>query len=150
MVSISPRLLGLSLVPLVLVSVAVRHFGRKIHDRFERVQAQLAEINALVQENLAGARVVRAYVQEAYEQERFAAANREFVARNRRLITMFGSLYPGIQLLMGSGAALVLWLGGRMVVGGAISLGEFVAFSAYLAMLHWPMIALGWVVNIFE
>src|SRR5262249_6633702 len=131
-------------------SVTVRHFGRKIHDRFEEVQAQLAEINALVQENLAGARVVRAYVQEPYEQQRFAAANREYVARNKRLIAMFGSLYPGIQLLMGSGAVIVLWLGGRMVVGGGISLGEFVAFSAYLAMLHWPMIALGWVVNIFE
>src|SRR5262249_57327280 len=121
--------------------VAVRHFGRKIHDRFERVQAQLAEINALVQENLAGARVVRAYVQEAYEQERFAAANREYVARNRRLITMFGSLYPGIQLLMGSGAALVLWLGGGVVGGGAISLGGFVDLRAYPEILHRPMVA---------
>jgi ATP-binding cassette subfamily B multidrug efflux pump len=150
MLTISPRLLGLALVPLVLVSIAVRYFGRRIHDRFEEVQAQLSELNALVQENLAGARVVRAYVQEPHELERFAAANQEYVRRNRRLIRMFGSLYPGIQLLMGSGAALVLWLGGGMVVGGTISLGEFVAFGAYLTMLHWPMIALGWVVNIFE
>lgn len=150
MLTISPRLLGLALVPLVLVSIAVRYFGRRIHDRFEEVQAQLSELNALVQENLAGARVVRAYVQEPHELARFAAANQEYVRRNRRLIRMFGSLYPGIQLLMGSGAALVLWLGGRMVVMGTISLGEFVAFGAYLTMLHWPMIALGWVVNIFE
>jgi ATP-binding cassette subfamily B multidrug efflux pump len=150
MLTIDARLLALSLVPLVLVSLAARHFGRRIHDSFEEVQAQLSELNALVQENLSGARVVRAYVQEPHEQARFEAANQEYLRRNRRLIRLFGSLYPGIQLLMGIGAVLVLWLGGRMVVAGTISLGEFVAFSAYLAMLHWPMIALGWVVNIFE
>jgi ATP-binding cassette subfamily B protein len=150
MAMISPALLGLSLVPLVFVSVMVRHFGRRIHDRFEAVQEQLSSLTALVQENLSGARVVRAYAQEGHELERFADANREFLRRNRRLIQMFGSLYPGIQLLMGTGAALVLWLGGRMVVSGTITLGEFVAFGTYLTMLHWPMIALGWVVNIFE
>jgi ATP-binding cassette subfamily B protein len=150
MLTISPRLLAFSLLPLVLVSLAVRYFGRRIHDRFEEVQAQLSELNALAQENLSGARVVRAYVQEPHEQARFEAANLEYVRRNQRLIRLFGSLYPGIQLLMGLGAVWVLWLGGRMVVSGAISLGEFVAFGAYLAMLHWPMIALGWVVNIFE
>jgi ATP-binding cassette subfamily B protein len=150
MLTISPALLGLALLPLVLVSLLVRHFGRRIHDRFERVQEQLSEISALVQENLSGARVVRAYAQEAHEQARFEEANAEYLRRNRALIRMFGSLYPGIQLLMGLGAVTVLWVGGRMVVGGAISLGEFVAFGVYLGMLHWPMIALGWVVNLFE
>jgi ATP-binding cassette subfamily B protein len=81
---------------------------------------------------------------------RFQAANEEYLRRNRQLIRMYGSLYPGIQLLMGTGAVLVLWLGGRMVVAHTITIGEFVAFGAYLTMLHWPMIALGWVVNIFE
>jgi ATP-binding cassette subfamily B multidrug efflux pump len=150
MARISPRLLLLSLVPLVFVSVLVRYFGRRIHDRFESVQAQLSEISAVVQENLAGARVVRAYAQEPYEMARFQAANEEYLRRNRQLIRMYGSLYPGIQVLMGTGSVLVLWLGGRMVVAGTITIGEFVAFGAYLTMLHWPMIALGWVVNIFE
>jgi ATP-binding cassette subfamily B protein len=150
MFRISPQLLGLSLAPLLLVSFLVRHFGRRIHDRFEKVQEQLASINAMVQENLAGARVVRAYAQEQAELARFEAANLEHLHRNRELIKMFGSLYPGIQLLMGSGVLLVVWLGGRMVVSGTITLGEFVAFGAYLAMLQWPMIALGWVVNLFE
>jgi ATP-binding cassette subfamily B protein len=150
MAHISPRLLLLSLVPLLFVSVLVRYFGRRIHDRFESVQAQLSEISAVVQENLSGARVVRAYAQEPYEMARFQAANEEYLRRNRQLIRMYGSLYPGIQLLMGTGAALVLWMGGRMVVAGTITIGEFVAFGAYLTMLHWPMIALGWVVNIFE
>jgi ATP-binding cassette subfamily B protein len=150
MMRISPPLLGLALVPLLLVSILVRYFGRRIHDRFEKVQEQLSEMNVIVQESLSGARVVRAYAQEPHEMARFEAANQEYVRRNRGLIQMFGSLYPGIQLLMGTGAALVLWLGGRMAVSGRITIGEFVAFGAYLAMLHWPMIALGWVVNIFE
>ena len=150
MLRISPKLLGLALVPLVLVSILVRYFGRRIHDRFESVQAQLSEMNVVVQESLSGARVVRAYAQEPHEVARFEAANQEYVRRNRGLIRMFGSLYPGIQLLMGTGAVLVVWLGGRMAVAGRITVGEFVAFGAYLAMLHWPMIALGWVVNIFE
>jgi ATP-binding cassette, subfamily B, multidrug efflux pump len=150
MLRISPRLLGLALVPLFFVSFLARVIGRRIHDRFESVQAQLSEMNAVVQENLSGARVVRAYAQEPHEMARFEAANQEYVRRNRALIRLFGSLYPGIQLLMGLGAVMVLWLGGTMVVEGTITLGEFVAFGAYLAMLHWPMIALGWVVNIFE
>jgi ATP-binding cassette subfamily B multidrug efflux pump len=150
MILISPRLTVLALIPLALVSFLVRHYGRQMHDRFEEVQAQLAEMSALVQESLAGVRVVRAYAQEGYEESRFAAANEEYVFRNRRLIRITGILYPGIQFLMGLGALTVLWLGGRMVVAGTITLGQFVAFGVYLAMLQWPMIALGWVVNLFE
>ncbi len=150
MLLISPRLTGLALIPLVLVSWLVRHYGRQVHDRFESVQAQLAEMSALVQENLSGARVVRAYAQEEAEEARFAAVNEEYVERSRGLVRITGLLWPGIQFFMGLGAVIVLWLGGRMVVGGTISLGEFVAFGAYLAMLNWPMIALGWVVNLFE
>jgi len=150
MARISPTLLGVALAPLVVVSFLVRHFGRQIHDRFEAVQAQLATLTSVVQENLAGARVVRAYAQEAHEEARFESANQEMLTRNQRLIRLFGALYPAIQLLIGSGLVLVLWLGGRMVVAGRITLGDFVAFGVYLAMLHWPMIALGWVVNLFE
>jgi ATP-binding cassette subfamily B protein len=150
MARISVSLTLVALVPLAFVSFLVRHFGRQIHDRFEAVQAQLSTMNAIAQENLAGARVVRAYVQEAAEEARFATANQEYVRRNRGLIGLTGALYPGIQLLMGLGAMTVLWLGGRQVVGERITLGEFVAFSAYLTMLNWPMIALGWVVNLFE
>jgi ATP-binding cassette subfamily B protein len=150
MLTISPHLTGLALVPLVLVSWLVRHYGRQVHDRFEEVQAQLAEMSALVQENLSGARVVRAYAQERHEEARFAEANEEYVTRSRGLVRITGILWPGIQFFMGLGAVIVLWLGGRMVVAGTITLGEFVAFGAYLVMLNWPMIALGWVVNLFE
>ena len=150
MLTISPGLTGLALVPLVVVSLVVRHYGRQIHDRFEAVQAQLSTLNAVAQENLSGTRVVKAYVQEPHEEQHFAGANEEYVRRNRRLIRLTGILYPAIQFLMGLGALTVVWLGGRMVVAGTITLGQFVAFGVYLGMLNWPMIALGWVVNLFE
>jgi ATP-binding cassette, subfamily B, multidrug efflux pump len=150
MLVISPRLTLLALLPLALVSWLVRHYGRQVHDRAEEVQAQLAELNAIAQENLSGARVVRAYAQEEAEERRFAAANREYVARSRRLVRITGILHPGIGFLMGLGGVTVLWLGGRMVIAGTITLGELVAFSVYLTMLNWPMIALGWVVNLIE
>ncbi len=150
MIGISPRLLLIALVPLVFVSLLVRYSGRRIHDASEAVQAELATLTSLVQESLSGLRVVRAYVQEAHEARRFDVSSRAYLDRSRAQIRLAGVLNPGIQFLMGTGTLLVVWLGGRMVVGGVISLGEFVAFGAYLAMLHWPMIALGWVVNLFE
>lgn len=116
MLLISPRLTGLALVPLVLVSFLVRHYGRQVHDRFEEVQAQLAEMSALVQENLSGARVVRAYAQEAHEEASFALANEEYVSRSRGLVRITGILYPGIQFFMGLGSLTVLWLGDRKSV----------------------------------
>jgi ATP-binding cassette, subfamily B, multidrug efflux pump len=103
-----------------------------------------------VQENLSGARVVRAYVQEAAECDRFAETNREYMRRSQRLILLSGGIFPAVQLLTGLGVVLVLWQGGSMVITGRITLGALVAFGAYLAMLHWPTIAIGWVINIFE
>jgi ATP-binding cassette, subfamily B, multidrug efflux pump len=150
MLKIHVVLVGISLVPLVAVSFAVLHFGRRIHDRFEKVQGELANMNTVVQESLAGIRVVRAYVQEEQEKRRFAESNDAYLDQNRRLALLSGILYPGIQLLMGLGVTAVLWYGGRLVITGAITLGQFVAFNTYLALLQWPMIAVGWVVNIFE
>jgi len=150
MAAISPRLLAASLLPLLAVAWLVRRFGRSIHDRSEQVQAQLAHLSALVQENLAGARVVRAYVQEAAEQRHFQTANEEYMRRSRRLIVLVGGLQPMIITMLSLGAVLVLWLGGRMVAAHAITLGGFVAFTVYLGMLHWPTIAIGWVTNIVE
>ncbi len=150
MLAISPRLLLWSVLPLLLVAWAVRHFGRMIQQRSQEVQAQIADLSAFVQENLAGARVVKAYVQEPAEEQRFGAANEEYMRRSRRLILVAGSLQPLVMALLGLGVVLVLWLGGRMVALKQISLGDFVAFTVYLGMLHWPTIAIGWVANIVE
>ncbi|MEO5895001.1 MAG: ABC transporter ATP-binding protein [Vicinamibacterales bacterium] len=150
MLSIDVRLTLIALVPLPFVSLTVWYFGRAIHQRFEAIQAQLSEVSAVVQESLAGVRVVRAYTQEDHEIERFRLANLEYVARNRALIRLQGLFYPSMTLFLGIGALLVLWLGGKAVVERRITLGEFFAFNSYLAMLSWPMIAFGWVTNILQ
>jgi ATP-binding cassette subfamily B protein len=150
MFSIDPRLTLMALVPLPLVTVSVRYFGNAIHTRFEAIQEQLADLSAVVQEALAGVRVVRAYRQEAHEIARFRAANLEYVRRNRVLVGLQGLFYPSMTLFLGFGSLLVLWLGSRDVIRGQISLGDFVAFNAYLVMLSWPMIAFGWVTNILQ
>jgi ATP-binding cassette subfamily B multidrug efflux pump len=150
MLSIDVRLTLMALLPLPLVSVSVRYFGHAIHTRFEAIQAQLSDLSAVVQEALAGVRVVRAYRQEGHEVGRFRAANDEYVRRNRNLIRLQGMFYPSMTLFLGFGSLLVLWLGSREVMRGRITLGEFVAFNAYLVMLSWPMIAFGWVTNILQ
>jgi ATP-binding cassette subfamily B multidrug efflux pump len=150
MLSIDWRLTLIALVPLPFVSVAVRYFGNAIHRRFEQIQAQLAEVSAIVQEALAGVRIVRAYRQEAAELERLRRANWEYLERNRALIRLQGLFYPTLGFFLGLAGLLVLWLGSRSVIEGRMSLGEFVAFMSYLAMLTWPMIAFGWVINMLQ
>jgi ATP-binding cassette subfamily B multidrug efflux pump len=150
MLSIDVRLTLVALLPLPLVSVSVKYFGSAIHHRFEAIQAQLSDLSAVVQEALAGVRVVRAYNQQEHEVARFHAANEEYVRRNRVLIRLQGLFFPSMTLFLGFGSLLVLWLGSREVIRGRISLGEFVAFNAYLVMLSWPMIAFGWVTNILQ
>ncbi len=150
MLSIDPWLTGMALIPLPFVTLAVYGFGTAIHRRFERIQAQLSELSAVTQEALAGVRVVRAYRQEDSELDRFRQANAEFLRRNRRLIGLQGLFYPSLTFLLGVGALVVLWLGGRQVIAGRLTVGQFVAFNAYLAMLGWPMIAFGWVTNLLQ
>jgi ATP-binding cassette subfamily B multidrug efflux pump len=150
MLSIDPWLTMIALLPLPLVSISVNYFGKAIHTRFEAIQGQLADLSAVVQESLSGVRVVRAYAQEPHEIARFQKANEEYVRRNRVLIRLQGMFYPSMTLFLGFGSVLVLWLGSREVIRHRISLGEFVAFNAYLVMLSWPMIAFGWVTNMLQ
>ncbi|HEY4682874.1 MAG TPA: ABC transporter ATP-binding protein [Candidatus Acidoferrales bacterium] len=150
MLHLSWRLTLFLLIPIPLVSLAVRHFGRAIHDRFAEIQASLAAISARVQENLAGVRVVRAFCQEEAELESFQNLNREYIERNRRLIRVQSMFYPALMILIGVTYLMVLWYGGRQVLAGRLTIGMFTAFTGYLFMLSWPMIALGWVVNLLE
>ena len=150
MLAIDPRLTLLALIPLPFVSISVKYFGSEIHKRFEQIQAQLSEVSAVAQEALSGVRVVRAYGQEAAEMDRFRASNDEYLRRNRRLIAIQGFFFPSMSFFLGLSALLVLWLGGREVIRGRITLGQFVAFNAYLTMLAWPMIAFGWVTNMLQ
>ncbi|MCH8266428.1 MAG: ABC transporter ATP-binding protein [Acidobacteria bacterium] len=150
MLSISPKLTFYCFLLMPVVVGVVVFFGRRIHERFESIQALLSTLSAKVQESLAGIRVVRAYAQEEAEIARFQEANEEYVAQNMRLVRLWGMFYPSLEVLLGLTYVMVLWMGGREVVNGNITIGSFVAFNAYMGQLTWPMIAMGWVVNLFQ
>jgi len=150
MARLSPSLTLWVLLPVPVVAVAVRHFGKVIHDLYETIQAALATLSAKVQENLSGVRVIRAYAQEEAEIRSFDEPNREYVARNIKLIRTWSMFMPSLQALIGTSFLIVLWQGGHQLLRGQISLGALVTFYSYLGLLVWPMIALGWVTNIFQ
>ena len=150
LVMLSPSLTLWVLLPAPIVAVAVWFFGKTIHDLYEKIQAALATLTARVQENLSGVRVVRAYVQEEAETRAFDGPNREYVSRNIRLIRTWSMFMPSLQALIGTTFLIVLWQGGHQLLRGEISLGGLISFNGYLTLLVWPMIALGWVTNIFQ
>ena len=175
MISISPWLTLFTFLPLPAVSIVIQTFGRRIHERFERIQAMFSDISARAQENFSGARLIRAYVQEEAEIKSFERENKEYIRRSLKLVRLMGMLWPTLELMLGCAVVLVLWLGGREVLSGqltfsrvttlaathpgitttlkldgSMSVGQFVAFSTYMMQLTWPIIALGWVINIFQ
>lgn len=150
MLSISPSLTLYALLPLPVVSVAVKWFGSAIYRHSEKIQEQLSHLSAVVQEALAGVRVVRAYRREQFEIDRFRIANVEYVARSQALIQLQGAFHPSLALFLGLSSLVVLWIGSQYVIGGRMTVGEFVAFNAYVVMLSWPMIAFGWVTNMLQ
>ncbi len=150
MLAISPKLTLYAFLPLPIASIAIQYFGRRIHERFERIQAMFSDISARAQENFSGARVIRAYVQEQAEIAAFEGANQEYIRRSLGLVRLMGMLWPTLELMLGAAVVIVLWLGGREVLLGKISVGKFVTFNTYMIQLTWPVIALGWVVNIFQ
>ncbi|HWV58476.1 MAG TPA: ABC transporter ATP-binding protein [Longimicrobiales bacterium] len=150
MVRISPSLTAATIAPLLLLPPVVLGFGKVIHRRFERIQDQFGVMSTLVQENLAGVRIVRAYRQEGVQAREFEELNREYHDRNMALARTSGVFHPALTLLAGAGMVVLVWYGGSQLVAGAISVGDFVAFAFLLGMLTWPMIALGWVINLFQ
>jgi ATP-binding cassette subfamily B multidrug efflux pump len=147
---LSPTLTLWVLIPVPVVVIATRYFGRVIHSLYGIIQAALATLSAKAQENLAGVRVIRAYAQEEAEMRAFDAPNREYVTRNLKLIATWSLFMPVLTALIGMSFVLVLWFGGRQVISRQISLGEFVAFYTYMVQLVFPIVALGFVTNIFQ
>src|SRR5271170_7610641 len=150
MMLISPKLTFYAFLPLPVVSIVIQYFGRRIHERFERIQAMFSDISARAQENFSGARVIRAYVQEEAEIESFESANQEYIGRSLKLVRLMGMLWPTLELMLGLAVVIVLWIGGREVLAGRMEIGGFAAFNIYMLQLTFPVIALGWVVNIFQ
>jgi ATP-binding cassette subfamily B multidrug efflux pump len=150
MMKISPKLTLYTFLPLPVASIVIQYFGHQIHERFEQIQAMFSDISARAQENFSGARVIRAYAQENAEVRQFEAANTEYINRSLPLARLMGLLWPTLEFTLGMAVVLVLWLGGREVLSNRITVGQFGAFLTYMIQLTWPVIALGWVINIFQ
>jgi ATP-binding cassette subfamily B protein len=150
MLSIDVRLTAVAVLPMVLLPMMSIMLGRRIHQRFEAVQAHFSDITTMAQENLAGVRIVRAFRQESAERERFARLNDEYLDKNMRLAKLYGIMQPGFGMFAGLGMVAVLAYGGVLVVQSRLSVGRFVGFGMYLGMLTWPLIALGYVINLFQ
>jgi ATP-binding cassette, subfamily B, multidrug efflux pump len=150
MMRLSPRLTLLALLPLLFMPPVVILFGRLIHTRFERIQEHLGTLSTMVQENLTGVRIVRAYTQERAQEREFDELNRTYLDKNMDLARTSALFNPLLSIFAGFGLLIVLWSGGRLVMQGGLTAGDFVAFIFYLAKLTWPMIALGWVINLFQ
>jgi ATP-binding cassette subfamily B protein len=147
---ISPMLTLMALAPMPLASILIQFMGRRIHDRFERIQAMFSDISAQAQENFSGARLVRAFAQEEAQVKAFERSNREYIRRSLRLVRLMGMLWPTLEFMLGLAMVISLLVGGHLVLQHRIPVGEFVAFTTYMLMLTWPIIALGYVVNLFE
>ena len=150
MLSIDVKLTALALLPMIALPAITAYMGGAIHRRFDAVQEHFSTLTTHAQENLSGARIVRAYQQESAEIERFGVLNDEYVKRNMALARLYGTMHPMFALLAGLAGTVVLGLGGLLTLRGAISVGSFVAFGLYLGLLTWPLIALGWVINLFQ
>lgn len=150
MIHLSPKLTLWAVGPLPVASVLVQSFGQRIHRRFERLQSMFSDISAKAQENFSGARLIRAFAQEDAEIDSFEAANREYIKRSLHLVRLMAMLWPSLELVLGLGLMITLLVGGHEVVQHRISAGDFTAFMVYMVQLTWPMIAIGWVVNLFQ
>jgi ATP-binding cassette subfamily B multidrug efflux pump len=147
---ISPWLTLVALAPMPVASILVQYFGTRIHDRFERIQASFSEISSQAQENYSGARLVRAFAREESQIGLFEQLNRRYIARSLRLVQLMGMLWPTLEFILGVSMVITLLAGGHLVISHRISVGDFVAFNTYMVMLIWPIIAVGWVVNLFQ
>ena len=150
MIGINPILTALAMAPFPILAFMINRFGAKVHYWFEKIQAQFSTMSARAQENLSGMRIIKSYVREKSEVKQFRKLNDEYLRLNQNLIKVWSFFYPTIQFLSSLGFAFVLWYGGRSVIDQTITLGDFLAFNMYLLMLLWPIISVGWVVNIFQ
>jgi ATP-binding cassette subfamily B protein len=150
MLHYSPYLTLVALAPMPVASILVQYFGSRIHTRFERIQASFSDISAQAQENYSGVRLIRAFAREESEIGLFERLNREYIARALRLVQLMGMLWPTLEFVLGISMVITLLAGGRLVLAHRITVGDFVAFNTYMILLIWPIIAVGWVINIFQ
>ena len=147
---LSPWLTLVALAPMPLASILVQYLGHRIHDRFERIQASFSEISSQAQENYSGARLIRAFAREESQIGLFERLNRQYIARSLRLVQLMGMLWPTLEFILGISMVITLLAGGHLVIAHRITVGDFVEFNTYMILLIWPIIAVGWVINLFQ
>ena len=150
MIRLSPKLTMCAFVPLPFASVLVQYFGARIHTRFERIQAMFSDISAQAEENFSGARLIRAFAQEEAQIAAFERSNQEYIRRSLRLARLMAMLWPTLEFVLGISLMITLLVGGHEVVTHHISVGQFASYNVYMVQLIWPMIAIGWVVNLVQ
>ena len=150
MFRLSPHLTLYAFVPLPFASVLVQYFGARIHTRFERIQAMFSDISAQAEENFSGARLIRAFAQEEAQIAAFEASNREYIRRSLLLARLMAMLWPTLEFVLGISLMITLLVGGHEVINHHISVGQFTSYNVYMVQLIWPMIAIGWVVNLVQ
>ena len=147
---LSPWLTLVALAPMPLASILVQYLGHRIHDRFERIQASFSEISSQAQENYSGARLIRAFAREESQIGLFERLNRQYIARSLRLVQLMGMLWPTLEFILGISMVITLLAGGHLVIAHRITVGDFVEFNTYMILLIWPILAVGWVINLFQ
>ena len=150
MIQIDVQLSLISIIPMLMLAPLTLYFGNVLHARYESIQEQLGTLTTMIQENLTGVRIVRAYVQESAQQAEFERLNREYFERNMRLARTEAMFNPLLTLLATTGLIIVLVVGGMHTIDGRLTVGNFVTFMYFVGMLTWPMIAIGWVTNLFQ
>ncbi|MFQ5843295.1 MAG: ABC transporter ATP-binding protein, partial [Thermodesulfobacteriota bacterium] len=150
MILIDPKLTLFAIIPMPFIALVTTRFSRLVHHRFASVQDSFSKLTEQVRESLAGIRVVKAFAQEGHEKGKLSHIGEEYVGKNLQLIKVWGIFFPLIMLLANLGTVIVLWLGGMETILGTITPGGFVAFMTYLGILAWPMMALGWVINLIQ
>ena len=150
MLRMSPRLTLFAFLPLPIASILVQYFGAQIHTRFERIQAMFSDISAQAEENFSGARLIRAFAQEQAQIDAFETSNREYIRRSLLLARLMAMLWPTLELVLGVSLMITLLVGGHEVVSHTLSVGQFTSYMVYMVQLTWPMIAIGWVVNLVQ
>jgi ATP-binding cassette subfamily B protein len=150
MLALNIHLTLLALIPMPIIALFTLRAGKMLHARFEKVQEMFSDLTERVRESISGVRVVKAYVREEYEMDRLADAGRAYIDRNIRLVRVWGAFFPFIMTVSSMSIVIIIYFGGRQVMVGTISTGDLVAFTSYLAILTWPMMAMGFVVNVLQ
>ncbi|PID26755.1 MAG: multidrug ABC transporter ATP-binding protein [Candidatus Cloacimonadota bacterium] len=150
MTDIDFKLTIYAIIPLPIISIVITFLGKETHKRFKEAQNSFSDLSGVTQESFSGIRVIKSYVREAFDYKKFSNISNEVLEKNVNVAKVFGLFFPSMTMIIGFATAIIIYFGGSGAVLGRISLGEFVAFTTYIGLLSWPMVAIGWIINIYQ